>query len=328
MCCAGIGLCCVRRGGCRREGHGASVVLRVVRDVRRPPGAGGDHVSTERAVAPAVQLTFGPKRPPDNVIRDAREGQNVIASYCLFSGGNDSTVVAHRCKDDYEALVHIDTSTAVPGVRDFCEEFAAWIGKPLSILTTSSFVYRDIVFALDGFPGPAQHHRCYSRLKERQVEALVRDTKIGYSRDSRVLLITGLRRAESARRSQRKEITRNGAQLWCNPLIDWTARDMWDYREMHMKDAPMSDVAALLHRSGECNCGAYAAPGEREELQALYPEWFDSTIGALEREASAAGLASCVWGGRPNRDAVVSEDEFMCSDCQLRIDDVVQAAIT
>ena len=82
----------------------------------------------------------------------------------------------------------------------------------------------------------------------------------------------------------------------------------------------MSDVAALLHRSGECNCGAYAAPGEREELQALYPEWFDATIGALEREAQAAGLAQCVWGARQDGVALAA-DEPMCSDCQLRIED-------
>lgn len=270
--------------------------------------------------APAQQISFLPKRVPDDVIAEAREGENVIAAYCLFSGGNDSTVVAHRCKDDYEALIHIDTGTAVPGVRDFCEEFAAWLGKPLSILTNTPDVYREIVFKLDGFPGAAQHNRCYNRLKERQVENLVRYAKLGQDdRRARVLLITGLRRAESARRSGRVEITRRGAQLWCNPLIDWTARDMWDYREMHMQGAPMSDVAALLHRSGECNCGAYAVPGEREELQALYPEWFDATIGALEREAESSGLAQCVWGARQDGSPLAA-DELMCSDCQLRIE--------
>lgn len=284
------------------------------------------------SAAPAQQLAFLPKRVPDDVIAEAREGENVIASYCLFSGGNDSTVVAHRCREHYEALIHIDTGTAVPGVRDFCEEFAEWLGKPLSILTTPRDEYRRIVLGSDkpraggkpdlalGFPGPAMHGTCYTRLKERQVEYLVRYAKLGQNdRFARVLLITGLRRAESARRRGRAEVTRKGAQIWCNPLIDWTARDMWDYRELHMQDAPTSDVAAILHRSGECNCGAYAAPGEREELQALYPDWFDATIGALEREAVAAGLDSCVWGGRPDGGAV-AVDEPLCSDCQLRIE--------
>ena len=272
---------------------------------------------------PSQQISFLPARVPEEVIAEAREGENVLVSYCLFSGGNDSTVVAHRCKNHYDTLVHIDTGTAVPGVRDFCEEFAAWIGKPLSVYTNTSDVYREIVFKLDGFPGPAQHNRCYNRLKERQIERLVRETKHDHpdnDRFARVLLLTGIRRAESARRSGRKAIDRKGSQLWVNPLIDWTARDMWDYRDLHMQDAPMSDVAALLHRSGECNCGAYAAPGEREELQAIYPEWFNTTIAVLEQEARDAGLSSCVWGGKPGRPEE-HQDEFMCSDCQLKIED-------
>ena len=284
---------------------------------------------------PSQQISFIPARVPEEVIAEAREGENVLVSYCLFSGGNDSTVVAHRCKDHYEALVHIDTGTAVPGVRDFCEEFAAWLGKPLIVYTTPPDEYRRIVMGSDklrkggkpdlamGFPGPAMHGTCYTRLKERQVEALVRETKRAHpdnDRYARVLLLTGLRRAESARRKGRAEITRKGAQIWCNPLIDWTARDMWDYRDLHMQDAPMSDVAALLHRTGECNCGAYAAPGEREELQAIYPEWFNTTIAVLEQEARDAGLSSCVWGGKPGRPEE-HQDEFMCSDCQLKIED-------
>lgn len=285
-------------------------------------------------IAPPQQISFLPKRVPEEVIAEARSGENVVASYCLFSGGNDSTVVAHRCRDHYDALVHIETGTAVPGVVDFVREFAGWINKPLHIYSTPADEYRRIVLGSDqpraggkpdigiGFPGPAMHSTCYSRLKERQVEALVRHTKRerDAGRFDRVLLLTGIRRAESARRRGRTEITRKGSQIWASPLIDWTTRDMWDYRDAHMKDAPMSDVAALLHRSGECNCGAYAAPGEREELQALYPEWFDATIGALEREAAAAGLDSPVWGGRPDRRRDNHVDELMCSDCQLRIE--------
>lgn len=290
----------------------------------------------EEVVAPAQQLSFSPKRVPDEVIAEAREGENVIAAYCLFSGGNDSKVVAHRCRDHYESLVHIDTGTAVPGVRDFCEEFAAWLGKPLLIMTTPPQEYRRMVLGSDtlrkggkpdiplGFPGPPQHGSCYTRLKGRQVEALVRHSKLSQpisDRYARVLLLTGLRRAESARRRGRAEITRKGSQVWCNPLIDWTARDMWDYRDTHMRDAPTSDVAALLHRSGECNCGAFAAPGEREELMALFPEWWHETMGLLEQEAEAMGLVSARWGSW-KADAFADDDLVgeMCSDCQLRIE--------
>jgi hypothetical protein len=35
---------------------------------------------------------------------------------------------------------------------------------------------------------------------------------------------------------------------------------------------PEMGVAALLHRAGECNCGSFAAPGERRDLAVLSPE--------------------------------------------------------
>lgn len=173
-----------------------------------------------------------------------------------------------------------------------------------------------------GFPGPMQHTRCYVNLKERAIEEMLRQHK-GDARDSRVLALTGIRRAESKRRRNRADITKRGALIFANPLIDWTTPDLHRYREKH--ELPESDVAALLHRSGECNCGAYAAPGEREMLRSLWPDWFEATIAPLEREAEEMGLPVCKWGaGRDFIDARkahgAAEDEVLCSDCQLRLD--------
>lgn len=174
-----------------------------------------------------------------------------------------------------------------------------------------------------GFPGPMQHTRCYVNLKERCIEAMLRKHK-GEAPDSRVLALTGIRRAESVRRRSRADITKRGALIFANPLIDWTTPDLHRYREQH--EFIESDVAALLHRSGECNCGAYATPGEREMLRSLWPDWFEATIAPLEREAKAMGLPVCTWGaGRDFIDArkaaAAAENEMLCSDCQLRLND-------
>ena len=103
--------------------------------------------------------------------------------------------------------------------------------------------------------------------------------------------------------------------VFANPLIDWTARQMADYRDEHR--LPQSNVAALLHRSGECNCGSFAQPGERGMLSQLWPDWFDRTIGSLEREAEAAGISACRWGEQPPsvEDVIAGP---LCTDCQLR----------
>lgn len=258
---------------------------------------------------------------PEELIALARETFDPIASVCLFSGGNDSTVLAHRCRDHYEQLAFIDTGTAVPGVLEFVEEFAAWVRKPLVVLRADD-AYRRLVLGSEsqqalGFPGPGQHHRAYQRLKERQLRALTKRLKHGRHRYSKVLMLSGIRWAESSRRGERVPITRDGARVFVNPLIAWSNAEMRDYRREH--GVPQSDVAALLHRSGECNCGAFAAPGERQMLEQLYPGWFDETIASLERECVARGIRACRWGERPPKEGERIEAGVLCSDCVGRI---------
>jgi 3'-phosphoadenosine 5'-phosphosulfate sulfotransferase (PAPS reductase)/FAD synthetase len=272
-------------------------------------------MSTSKGAVVSEQLSVLPKQEPESVISGARELFSPIASFCLFSGGNDSTVLAHRCRDAYQALMHIDTGTAVPGVREFVESYAKWLGKPLLVYEAGD-AFRDLVLEQGGFPGPAGHGRAYTRLKERQIEALVRDFKTGFPRTAKVMLLTGKRRAESARRAKTTAgVEARGGQLFVNPLIDWTTYDMRAYRREH--NLPESNVAALLHRSGECNCGAFAEEGEREMLRALWPEWFVETIGALEQEAQAAGVPACRWGERPPSDEAVDAGP-LCSSCEWR----------
>lgn len=297
---------------------------------------------------------------PDDVIAEAVAEHAPVARFCLTSGGGDSTVLAHRCREHFDELVHIDTGTAVPGVQDFVREYAEWLGKPLRILEAGDAYEVMVLGGLAcrsgdltpplGFPGPANHQVAYTRLKERQVEALIRDVKEGHPRTAKIMLLSGTRRHESARR-MRTQANRHrcrGAQLWVNPLLDWTDAQMRSYREEH--ELPISDVSALLHRSGECNCGSFAAPGEREMMRSLWPQWFHDRIENLEERAQAAGLAACRWGERPPdrpikdgrvveataqldipeahvdamlEDAVALEPDFspLCSDCVLRTAD-------
>jgi 3'-phosphoadenosine 5'-phosphosulfate sulfotransferase (PAPS reductase)/FAD synthetase len=264
------------------------------------------------------QLSILPGIDPDDLVAEAKREHAPIETVCLFSGGNDSTVLAHRCREHYDRLVFIDTGTAVPGVREFVESFAEWIGKPLTVHEAGDAFRRMVLGDTGpafGFPGPAQHGRAYTRIKERQLEAMLREAKAGHPRSARVLALTGVRRSESARRASRTPITRRFSLVFANPLIDWTNTAMRRYRVEY--ELPESDVAALIHRSGECNCGAFAEPGEREMLAALWPEWFEATIASLEREAEAAGIPACRWGERPP-DATPADAGPLCSSCEFR----------
>jgi pimeloyl-ACP methyl ester carboxylesterase len=144
-----------------------------------------------------------PGEGADDLLTRATAEHKPIASLCLFSGGGDSAVLAHRCRDAYEALVFIDTGTAVPGVREHVERFAAWLDKPLRVYDSGD-AFRRMVLQWGkckrcagtgevhetaflvlpagvavrcpkcdgtgrvpfGFPGPAQHARAYTRLKD------------------------------------------------------------------------------------------------------------------------------------------------------------------
>lgn len=303
------------------------------------------------------------RRDPDALVAAAKERFAPIRTICLFSGGADSGVLAHRCARHYDELLYIDTGTAIPGVEDHVLAFAALLGKPLRV-RRSAGAYRTMVvgdelwwsrfreaatrrrhpFGIEqmraedraagrtaarlfgeapyGFPGKGQHGKAYSRLKERRIEDALRDAKRGRPRRSTVLFLSGIRRAESARRSRREPLSERGSAKFCAPLIDWTDAEVAAHRERHA--LPLSDVAALMHRSGECNCGAFAqAAEERRLLSSLWPEWWSATIGALEAEAESLGIRWCRWGrhdltGVQAAGASRERVGVLCSSCESR----------
>lgn len=148
-----------------------------------------------------------------------------------------------------------------------------------------------------GFPGPLLHGRCYNRLKERSIEALTRDTVAEYGKGN-VLLVTGVRRQESLRRAAREPVTTKGARVFVNPLIDWSTPAIKRYAREH--GLPQSEVALLLHRSGECGCAAYANVGERAEVRSLFPKWFARVIEPLEAWCREYAIPSDLWGAGPH----------------------------
>ncbi len=278
-------------------------------------------MTRQQEILPEYRLT------PEDIVAEARKSHApIVKTFCLFSGGNDSGVLAHRCRDLYDSLCFIDTGTAIPGVKEHVKSMAEWLDKPL-VIYEAGVEFRAMVLGghgdpnrpnlnAHGFPGPASHTVAYNRLKLRQIEALVRDHKT--HRMDRIGLLTGVRTDESQRRKWNVSnlSTRNGAQVWVNPISSWTNEEMREYRHDH--DIPESDVAALIHRSGECNCGSFASPGEREMLQSLWPKWWEETIGSLELEAERLNVPYPRWGANGKGRGAPGP---MCSDCQLKLED-------
>ena len=235
----------------------------------------------------------------------------IQASFLLISGGNDSMVLYDVCKNWVDDIVHINTGIGIPQTNQFVRDLVG----PTLIELHPPVAYDDLVLdpkLFGGFPGPAAHHFVYARLKERCVRKLLADHRT--KRGQRFVLLTGIRNDESKRRmGYATPINRTGGQVWVNPLIRWSNDLMREYRET--KNLPVNDVTRHLHMSGECLCGAFAKPGELEEIRFFYPE-VAARIDALAEKAKAAGLPACVWGERPPKKGAPAAGP-MCQSCTL-----------
>lgn len=207
-------------------------------------------------------------------------GRNLRAVAILYSGGNDSTVLAHLFRADATHAIHANTGIGIEETRRFVRSSCEGWGLPL-IEKHAGDAYREFVLN-HGFPGPALHFRMYQRLKERCLDAARVDLGVHRSRTDRALFIAGIRREESARRSNAPLHQADGSVVWVSPLAEWTKLDLNTYRLM-CGDVPRNRVAELLHMSGECLCGSFAKSGELDEVAFWFPETA-AEIRKLERQ--------------------------------------------
>ena len=223
-----------------------------------------------------------------------------IPAFALFSGGHDSLCATHvaMSRGYAQEVVHVNTGIGVEETREFVRETCARHGWPLNELSPP-VPYDELVVEY-GFPGPAGHAFMYRRLKERALAAFARERKP--KRGAPFVYCSGVRRQESSRRMRGQasewQRERKRGWWWRAVILDWTKADCNRYlEEQGLERNPVVD---LLHMSGECLCGAFARPGELDEIRA----WFPSTaqrIRLLEERVRLAGREACVWGVRPPR---------------------------
>lgn len=85
----------------------------------------------------SLRISQPARQQPAGLIALVRSAHQLVATWCWFSGDNNSTVLAHRCGEPYGGLALVDT----------------------------------------GFPGPGAQGRANNRLEEGQVMALLRKSK-------------------------------------------------------------------------------------------------------------------------------------------------------
>lgn len=238
--------------------------------------------------------------------------------FALFSGGHDSlasTALAAK-EPDFTSAVHINTGIGIEETRQFVRDTCQRQGWPLIEMFPDAKTYEQLILE-KGFPGgPKSHNAMYYWLKQRQVRRLVREHKTG-GRFGRVYLVTGIRRDESVRRMGAGiavPVRRTGAQVWVNPILDWTGKQVSDF--IDSEGLQRNPVVDILHRSGECLCGALAHKAEIQMIDMFFPA-AGARIHELERQAAAKGLP-CVWAARSKRtmNQILGNLE-LCNSCQL-----------
>ena len=259
----------------------------------------------------------------------------VSGQVVLFSGGKDSTVLAHLFRHRATHAGHANTGIGIEATRQFVRDTCAnWQLPLIEKHPAPGQTYRDIVLGRyraqngrqpwpGGFPGPAAHFIMYRMLKERALREIRKELVVN-PRKERVVYLTGVRTQESARRlmttTAAGPIRREGSVVWVSPLIGWSALDLNAYRRVY-PDTPLNEVSVNLHMSGECLCGAFAHHGELDEIEDWYPQDAQA-IRDLEREVQELGVGDethCQWGWDKNRDREKpSRSGPLCTSCDER----------
>ncbi len=260
--------------------------------------------------------------------------------FLMLSGGNDSLSSTHFAASWLSGrhpftVLHINTGIGIPAtnahVKRVCKDYG-WDLLEVRAKEDCGQDYEALVVE-QGFPGPAMHGKMFNRLKGRCLEKVLRDHKNG-NRRAPIMFVSGMRKQESARRMRLKPepIQKIGRQLFVAPFFDLSTEEMLAYRSEAA--IPESPVRKYLCMSGECLCGAFAAPGELKEIELWFPET-GKRIREIAAKVTAAGFP-WGWGEKPpafwtamqkakkagQSDAFQQETDeeinMLCTSCQFR----------
>ena len=222
------------------------------------------------------------------------------ALYAMFSGGHDSICSTHVASTmpGFQGVVHINTGIGIEDTTEYVRETCKRFGWHLWELSPE-VEYEDLVIERGGFPsGPKSHNSMLFYLKQQPLNKFIQTVK--EQRSDKIALVTGVRQLESHRRMNSSisvPVRQDKAKLWLNPILDWSDHDKNRYMKEH--DLPRNQVTDLLHRSGECLCGALARREELKEIIDWYPNEGQRILN-LERRCTELGLDDRFWAMRAN----------------------------
>lgn len=179
--------------------------------------------------------------------------------FLLYSGGYDSVCSTHLAWAWAKVVPHgrvkvisLDTGVAADGWREYVTLMGLREGWTHEIWNNPNPDFYIENAREYGFPYTKQMHwqMMYRNLKERTLDAVRRAHKVN-ARD-RCMLVSGMRRDESDERRNTPEWLEDGAGLWVSPLVNWTSRQVYEYRVARSFEP--NPFYETVGGSGDCEC--------------------------------------------------------------------------
>lgn len=252
-------------------------------------------------------------------LRRAIELHKPICVIGLFSGGHDSFSACYilgelrgwvECMNINLEWSHINTGMGIEETRNYVRRTCKtrdWYLHEMKAAENQNAkgqpdpqIYEELVKAY-GFPGPGHHGKMYNRLKERALRMLERyhGANCRGKNKKRVMYVSGCRTQESTRRmANTKEVQIDGRRIWCAPLHDWSKIDTSNLLER--ANQPRNIVVDLIHKSGECLCGAFKDQNSNELAElAMFPETRPAYEEIMRLNAIVRPIHGWGWGEKP-----------------------------
>lgn len=239
---------------------------------------------------------------PDQIIQSAiAEGHDRF--YGMYSGGQDSTCTTHfvaeNYPDNFVGVIHADTGVSLEATRKFVIEYCKEMEWPLFFTKPpkrkrnteqhgTEFTYEAFVMQY-GFPHAKSHPWMMAYLKKFGWENFMHNLR---KKEPGATLISGVRKSESVARMKLKaytqmEIHEDNQCVYVPPFLYKTGYQVSRYFFEHgLKKSPAYDMGFGI--SGECMCGAFADPWERELIRQNDPPLY-ARIVKLEKDVKAHG---------------------------------------
>lgn len=213
------------------------------------------------------------KQDPFEIMREAIEKHGRQKFYVLFSGGKDSTCVAHfiatNFPEQFGGVIFTITGIGSKSARYHAIETAKKFNWPLFFTwPKEQHRFHKIVLRI-GFPGRGNHKKFMGYLKYHSWERFIAEHK-----DEKPALISGVRHSESYARKYIKQYSQNPIDWHKNtcfikPFFYYNGLQIWDYIGRY--DLKISPVHDWLNISGDCFCGSFAEMWELKLIEKFDP---------------------------------------------------------